>query len=47
MRSVGGRDVPVRFETVCVHSDTPGADALARALREALHAEGPWPATAH
>lgn len=47
VRSVGGRDVPVRFETVCVHSDTPGAEALARALREALQAERPRPATAH
>jgi UPF0271 protein len=34
--SVDGTDVPVRAESVCVHSDTPGAAALAKAVREAL-----------
>ena len=34
--AVDGTDVPVRAESVCVHSDTPGAAALARAVREAL-----------
>lgn len=34
--SVGGGDVPVRAETVCVHSDTPNAVAVARAVRAAL-----------
>lgn len=34
-RSAAGRDVAVRAETVCVHSDTPGAVALAQAVREA------------
>jgi UPF0271 protein len=28
--------VPVRAEAVCVHSDTPNAVAIARAVREAL-----------
>ncbi|MEL6317122.1 MAG: 5-oxoprolinase subunit PxpA [Pseudomonadota bacterium] len=34
--SAGGGDVPVRAETVCVHSDTPNAVAVARAVRAAL-----------
>lgn len=38
--SVGGKDVPVRAETICVHSDTPGADEVARVLRETLLDEG-------
>jgi UPF0271 protein len=29
-----------RADTICVHGDTPGAAALARALKEALAAEG-------
>lgn len=47
VRSVGGRDVAVGAETVCVHSDTPGADALARVLRRTLQAQGASPAAAH
>lgn len=35
-RAVSGKDVAVVAESVCVHSDTPGAVALARAVREAL-----------
>lgn len=35
-RTVGGRDVPVRADSVCVHSDTPNAVAIATAVREAL-----------
>jgi len=34
--SVNGRDVPVKAESICVHSDTPGAVALAQAVRAAL-----------
>jgi len=34
--SVGGIDVEVRAESICIHSDTPGAAALAKAVREAL-----------
>lgn len=37
--TVGGKEVPVRAETVCVHSDTPGSAAIAAAVREAL---GPY-----
>lgn len=36
VRSVAGTDVPVRAESVCVHGDTPGAVAIARAVRAAL-----------
>ena len=34
--TVGGHELPVRAETVCVHSDTPNAVAIAAAVREAL-----------
>jgi len=40
VRSVGGRDVAVRGETICVHGDTPGAVEFARELRRQLEAEG-------
>jgi 5-oxoprolinase (ATP-hydrolysing) subunit A len=33
-------DVPVRAETLCLHGDTPGAPALARAVRAALEGAG-------
>jgi UPF0271 protein len=35
-----GRPLSVRADTICLHGDTPGADRLARALREALAAAG-------
>ena len=41
VRSLGGNDVPVRPETICVHSDTPGIVACARLLRAALETENP------
>jgi UPF0271 protein len=34
--SVGGVDVTVRADTICVHSDTPNAVSLARAVRDAI-----------
>ena len=34
--SVGGVDVKVRADTICVHSDTPNAVALAQAVRGAI-----------
>ena len=40
VRSVEGRDVEVRGETVCVHGDTPGAVEFARELRMQLEHEG-------
>jgi len=39
VRSVGGRDVEVRGETICVHGDTPGAVDFARELRARLERE--------
>ena len=36
VRAVDGSDVVVRAESVCVHSDTPGAVDLARGVRAAL-----------
>ena len=40
VRSVEGRDVDVRGETICVHGDTPGAVEFARELRSRLEHEG-------
>jgi 5-oxoprolinase (ATP-hydrolysing) subunit A len=38
-RSLGGRDVEVVAESICVHSDTPGAVAVAKAVYDALRPE--------
>ena len=38
--AVGGAVVPIRPDTLCVHSDTPGSDALAASLRAGLAAGG-------
>lgn len=35
-RSVNGRDVAVKADSICVHSDTPGAVAVAQAVRATL-----------
>ncbi len=40
VRSVEGRDIDVRGETICVHGDTPGAVEFARQLRTQLESEG-------
>jgi UPF0271 protein len=37
--SVGGRDVPVGAQTICVHSDTPNAVQIAAAVRAAIKRE--------
>jgi UPF0271 protein len=34
--SVNGKDVPVRADSICVHSDTPNAVAVAAAVAEAV-----------
>jgi UPF0271 protein len=34
--SASGREIPMRADTVCVHSDTPGAAELAKAVAEVL-----------
>lgn len=38
--AVDGTSVSVRADTICIHGDTPGAAALARAVRAALAAAG-------
>lgn len=40
VRSVDGEDVDLRVETICLHSDTPGAVEFARVLRSRLEQEG-------
>lgn len=35
-----GTVLPLRADTLCIHGDTPGAAAIARAVREALAAAG-------
>ncbi len=40
IRCLSGRRIPARIDSICVHGDTPGAVALARALRAALEARG-------
>ncbi len=34
--STGGKDVAVRADAICIHSDTPNAVAIAKAVREAV-----------
>lgn len=36
IRSINGKDVPTKVDTICVHSDTPGAVAVAKAVRDAV-----------
>lgn len=40
VRTVDGRDIPIGFDSVCIHSDTPGALALVQATRARLEANG-------
>lgn len=40
VRTRGGSELPLRIDTVCLHSDTPQAIALAKTLRSRLLAEG-------
>lgn len=40
-KSIRGRDVPVRADSICVHSDTPNAVDVARAVRDALKSHRP------
>lgn len=40
VEAADGTAVPVRADTICVHGDTPGAAALAGAVRAALDAAG-------
>jgi UPF0271 protein len=36
VKSVGGKDISVSAESICVHSDTPNAVAIANAIRDAV-----------
>jgi len=38
-RSINGRDVQVAADSICVHSDTPNAVEVARAVRDALRSQ--------
>lgn len=40
IHTVGGRRIPARIDTFCVHGDEPYAAEIARQVREALEAEG-------
>ncbi len=42
--SISGKDIPMRADCICVHSDTPGAVELAKVVHEAL---APWLGAAH
>jgi UPF0271 protein len=36
VKSVDGNDIPMRADCICVHSDTPGAVEVAKAVRNAI-----------
>ena len=40
VRSVSGKDVPVKADTLCIHGDQPGAVAFARRIRDELARAG-------
>ena len=40
VEAITGNVVPLHIDTLCIHGDTPGAVAIAAALRSALEAEG-------
>jgi len=40
VETVSGQQVVVQFQSVCIHSDTPGALSLVKAVREALDKAG-------
>ncbi|AZY50622.1 5-oxoprolinase subunit PxpA [Bordetella avium] len=40
VRTVEGQDIPIDFDSVCIHSDTPGALELVEATRQHLQAAG-------
>jgi 5-oxoprolinase (ATP-hydrolysing) subunit A len=40
VRALDGQEVPVVADTICVHSDTPGAGAIGPAVRRALEDAG-------
>jgi UPF0271 protein len=40
IRTIDGSILKIRAESICVHGDSPGAVAMAAAVREALNAAG-------
>lgn len=38
--AINGQEIPIRADTICLHSDTPGAVELARKIRERIEAAG-------
>jgi UPF0271 protein len=40
VKSIGGADVVVRVDTLCIHGDEPNAVQFARRIRQALDADG-------
>jgi UPF0271 protein len=36
VKSVNGKEIKVKADTICIHSDTPNAPEMAKNLREAL-----------
>jgi UPF0271 protein len=40
VQTVDGNDIPIEFESICFHSDTPGALDIGRAIRSTLTENG-------
>ena len=40
MRTIDGVDIDISVQTICCHGDTPGAQKIVRAVREALDRAG-------
>lgn len=40
VRTIDGQDIPVDFDSICIHSDTPGALNLIQTTRKKLQANG-------
>ena len=38
--AINGQEIPIRADTICLHSDTPGVVELARKIRERMEAAG-------
>jgi UPF0271 protein len=38
--SAGGGELPVDADTICIHSDTPGSETIAREVRRRLESRG-------
>ena len=38
VRTIGGNDIKIEVKSICVHSDTPGAVDIAKAVKEAIRA---------